>query len=728
MRVTSICRLITCLTIFCTIAGFAQTDAEVSGTPQKSSPKNILQQPILPTVNYQGYLTDSGGNPVTGTLSAKIGIWDQETGGIQLWSEEQTIAVHLGYFQVELGSVSPFQSTIFDGSNRWVQVSIEDVALVPRKKLSSVPYSVQATNAAALGGYSRDQFYLKNQANDHNQNDIDASSLGGTAAGEFLNVTQLESAYVKRGVSNTVTSEMILDGTIKEKDLGFSLGIGDITGVTAENGLEGGGTTGDLRIGLTSVYRSGEAYNDRFVNHGEANSVTGAMIVDDQITSSDIKNGSIQQSDLAFPVSAISQISPGTGLTGGGNYGNVYLALNTEYQTGKAYDGRFVKREESNTITSSMISDGTVTSNDIMDGTIKQQDLAFSAGGISAVYVSNGIIGGGTDGAVTVQLEPAFHSGEAYDARFVNQNQPSSVTSLMIVNGTIKAEDLAFSLGDITGVQAYGGVGGGGVSGEVSVYLESSYATGDAYSGKFVDENQPNAITSAMIFDRTIKGADIAQFTVDGTNLANPLLIDRNQLEGAVLSVNNRSYSETSYGIEGRGYWGIKGFGTYVGVYGEGAQFGVYAKASNPQNYSLYVEGKAYCSTGGWGDLAEYVYSNEELLPGDVVVFDKDEKNMVKKCDIDRDFRVAGVISSDPTIVVGNKPNGDNNFPLVLAGIVPCKVVASEPIFPGDLLTTSSTPGYARKVTNPQVGTVLGKALEPLQGGTGIINVLVTMK
>ncbi len=728
MRLKSIYRWTTCLTIFCTFPGFTQTSRTESGPSHKSPEKSATLKVPSQTVNYQGYLTDAGGNPVTGTLSAKISIWDKEAGGVQLWSEERTMTVHLGYFHVELGTDTPFQTDVFDGSPRWVQVSIEDSPLLPRKKLSGVPYAINASNAVQLGGYARDQFYLKNQANDHTLNEIDASALGGHTASDYLNKTQMETVYVKRGASGTVTGEMILDGTIKEKDLGFSLGIGDITGVTTLNGLEGGGTTGDLVIGLNSAYQSGEVYNDRFVNHGESGSVTGAMIVDDQITSADIKNASIQQSDLAFPVSAISQISPGTGLAGGGNYGNVYLSLNTEYQTGKAFDERFIKREEPNSVTSLMINNGTITGDDIMDGSIRQADLAFSAGGISAVHALNGIIGGGTNGAVTVQLDPDFFNGAAYDSRFVKQNQMSSVTSLMITDGTIKVEDLSFPMGDITSLQAYGGVAGGGTSGDISVHLENAYATGDAYSGKFVDENQSNAVTSMMIMDRTVTGNDIAQYTVEGINLANPLFIDRNQLEGAVLSVNNRSYGQTSFGIEGRGYWGIKGYGTYVGVYGEGSQYGVYAKASNPQNYSLYVEGKAYCSTGGWGDLAEYVYSREDLKPGDVVVFDKNGKNSVKKCDRDQDFRVAGVISSDPTIVVGHMPNDKNNYPLVLAGIVPCKVVATEPILPGDLLTTSTTPGYACKATDPQVGTVLGKALEPLQSGTGTINVLVTMK
>ena len=48
----------------------------------------------------------------------------------------------------------------------------------------------------------------------------------------------------------------------------------------------------------------------------------------------------------------------------------------------------------------------------------------------------------------------------------------------------------------------------------------------------------------------------------------------------------------------------------------------------------------------------------------------------------------------------------------------------------GDLLVTSSTPGHAMKGTDRGrlVGAVVGKALEPLQTGSGVIQVLVTLQ
>lgn len=69
--------------------------------------------------------------------------------------------------------------------------------------------------------------------------------------------------------------------------------------------------------------------------------------------------------------------------------------------------------------------------------------------------------------------------------------------------------------------------------------------------------------------------------------------------------------------------------------------------------------------------------------------------------------------------------------PLAVVGIVPCKVTAENgPIQVGDLLVASSRPGHAMKGTNRSrmLGAVVGKALEPQNKGTGVIEVLVTLQ
>jgi len=71
------------------------------------------------------------------------------------------------------------------------------------------------------------------------------------------------------------------------------------------------------------------------------------------------------------------------------------------------------------------------------------------------------------------------------------------------------------------------------------------------------------------------------------------------------------------------------------------------------------------------------------------------------------------------------------DVPLAVVGVVHCKVTAENgPVEAGDLLVSSSKEGFAMKGTDRSrmVDAVVGKALEPLPKGDGIIQVLVTLQ
>ena len=89
---------------------------------------------------------------------------------------------------------------------------------------------------------------------------------------------------------------------------------------------------------------------------------------------------------------------------------------------------------------------------------------------------------------------------------------------------------------------------------------------------------------------------------------------------------------------------------------------------------------------------------------------------------------VAGVISTDPAIVL---PGAVDGVLLALVGRVPAKADAVfGAIRVGDLLTTSPTPGHVMRCTDRLqcIGAVVGKALEPLDSGAGVILILVTLQ
>jgi hypothetical protein len=72
----------------------------------------------------------------------------------------------------------------------------------------------------------------------------------------------------------------------------------------------------------------------------------------------------------------------------------------------------------------------------------------------------------------------------------------------------------------------------------------------------------------------------------------------------------------------------------------------------------------------------------------------------------------------------------DGKIPLAIAGVVPVKASAENgAITPGALLVASDTPGHCMLAgENPPIGTVLGKALEGLERGAGIILMLVMLQ
>jgi subtilisin family serine protease len=145
----------------------------------------------------------------------------------------------------------------------------------------------------------------------------------------------------------------------------------------------------------------------------------------------------------------------------------------------------------------------------------------------------------------------------------------------------------------------------------------------------------------------------------------------------------------------------------------------------------------------GGADVAEYILASEPLEPGDVVELDPHNPKHYRKVREPYSPWVAGVISTAPGFVLGAKHlslalsvNGEGRGEvepgerplLALLGRVPVKATTeSGPIRPGDMLTSASKPGYAMRcvdVTQCE-GAIIGKALEALDMGEGMILMLV---
>jgi hypothetical protein len=178
----------------------------------------------------------------------------------------------------------------------------------------------------------------------------------------------------------------------------------------------------------------------------------------------------------------------------------------------------------------------------------------------------------------------------------------------------------------------------------------------------------------------------------------------------------------------------------------------------------------------GNADVAEYILASEPLEPGDVVELDPHNPKHYRKVREPYSPLVAGVISTAPGFVLGAKLSAGRPLPqplpdtergvlppsppaplpsegegsrgvrglgkgagglglqpgerplLALLGRVPVKATTENgPIRPGDLLTSASKPGYAMRCEDIHrcEGAIIGKALEALDEGGGVILVLL---
>ena len=140
----------------------------------------------------------------------------------------------------------------------------------------------------------------------------------------------------------------------------------------------------------------------------------------------------------------------------------------------------------------------------------------------------------------------------------------------------------------------------------------------------------------------------------------------------------------------------------------------------------------------GGADFAESMAvrgDRSKYEAGDLLVIDAAGERKLALSQEAYSTLVAGIYSTKPGMLGSTRKADDapakDEVPLAVVGIVPCKVSAENgAIRAGDLLVASSVPGHAMKGTDRQrmLGAVVGKALEPLQHGTGIIQVLVTLQ
>lgn len=160
---------------------------------------------------------------------------------------------------------------------------------------------------------------------------------------------------------------------------------------------------------------------------------------------------------------------------------------------------------------------------------------------------------------------------------------------------------------------------------------------------------------------------------------------------------------------------------------------GTTSRSSLEVKGDIKVAGDIFLTNGA--DCAEdfEIIGAETVQPGTVMIIDRDGALQPSQQAYDK--RVAGVISGagdfHPGITLDRHKDQSNRLPLALNGKVYCKVDAEyNPVEVGDLLTTSNTNGHAMKAEDRDkaFGAVIGKALNELKDGKGLIPILVALQ
>ena len=235
-------------------------------------------------------------------------------------------------------------------------------------------------------------------------------------------------------------------------------------------------------------------------------------------------------------------------------------------------------------------------------------------------------------------------------------------------------------------------------------------------NANLVTTGDTGTVSSTMITNGTILNEDIAdtQIRAAKLNLASDTLIvdtlTANTITGTasvaqlVSLTANDTTNETVFLTFADGATGNQGLETDANL------------TYNPSTNILSTT----ASSAQYADLAEKYTSDQEYVPGTIVMFGGDAEVTISE---DRTKKVAGVVSTHPAYLMNSHLEG-TSVEVALQGRVPCKVEGT--IHKGDMIVAGSTPGVGIAHNDPQLGQVIGKALENYNSTeTGMIEVAV---
>ncbi|MDI6827109.1 MAG: hypothetical protein QME62_01345, partial [Armatimonadota bacterium] len=144
-------------------------------------------------ISYQGKLVNSAGLPVPdGTYQVQFKLYKSETETTPVWTSSiSNVYTTGGFFTTQIGAVP---ADVFSSSDIWLEVVLDGKPLLPRIKLSSVPFAIRAAEVSlpfcGTTNSSRPAFTVTNTGSG---GAIKALASGEAYAGEFIGRVSISS-------------------------------------------------------------------------------------------------------------------------------------------------------------------------------------------------------------------------------------------------------------------------------------------------------------------------------------------------------------------------------------------------------------------------------------------------------------------------------------------------------------------------------------------------------
>jgi hypothetical protein len=265
----------------------------------------LAQGPAPAGISFQGLALDPAGGPINGERDLVLRIFDDplSTSAPALAFEEthpDTSFVD-GVFSVVIGGHSTLEPWVFSDPDMWLELEVDGEILAPRIKFQAVPYALQCATA---GGLTLEDGQMSLYELIWGVNAGNGLSGGGPAGEVTLSVdyTKVQgrvSGSCPPGQSIRVVNH---DGSVLCQPV--TSNPGDITGVSAQNGLSGGGISGDVIVSIAQ----GGVDNPKLA----PNAVSAEKIADNAVGASEIATGAVGSSEILDGAIVSQDIAVGT--------------------------------------------------------------------------------------------------------------------------------------------------------------------------------------------------------------------------------------------------------------------------------------------------------------------------------------------------------------------------------------------------------------------------------